>query len=194
MILVLTLLARARAEAKPPGAMIADDPDAREEHAPVPDPATTPPPEAPPSRQRTGTARRERAGDAAAADRHRPVRPGPRGRPRRPDRRAARPQRLLRRNARRQGRRPRVRARTRSRRMIGPSGCGKSTLVRCINRMHEEIPGARAEGVGHARRHRHLRPDDRRHRGAPRRSAWSSRSRTRSRRCRSSTTSPPACG
>jgi phosphate transport system ATP-binding protein len=30
--------------------------------------------------------------------------------------------------------------------IIGPSGCGKSTLVRCINRMHEEIPGARAEG------------------------------------------------
>jgi phosphate transport system ATP-binding protein len=30
--------------------------------------------------------------------------------------------------------------------MIGPSGCGKSTLVRCINRMHEEIRGARAEG------------------------------------------------
>jgi phosphate transport system ATP-binding protein len=30
--------------------------------------------------------------------------------------------------------------------MIGPSGCGKSTLVRCINRMHEEIPGATAEG------------------------------------------------
>ena len=31
--------------------------------------------------------------------------------------------------------------------MIGPSGCGKSTLVRCINRMHEEIPGARASGT-----------------------------------------------
>jgi len=31
--------------------------------------------------------------------------------------------------------------------MIGPSGCGKSTLVRCINRMHEEIPGARATGA-----------------------------------------------
>jgi phosphate transport system ATP-binding protein len=31
--------------------------------------------------------------------------------------------------------------------MIGPSGCGKSTLVRCINRMHEEIVGARAEGT-----------------------------------------------
>jgi phosphate transport system ATP-binding protein len=30
--------------------------------------------------------------------------------------------------------------------MIGPSGCGKSTVVRCINRMHEEIAGARAEG------------------------------------------------
>jgi phosphate transport system ATP-binding protein len=30
--------------------------------------------------------------------------------------------------------------------MIGPSGCGKSTLVRCINRMHEEITHARAEG------------------------------------------------
>ena len=30
--------------------------------------------------------------------------------------------------------------------MIGPSGCGKSTVVRCINRMHEEIPGARIEG------------------------------------------------
>ena len=30
--------------------------------------------------------------------------------------------------------------------MIGPSGSGKSTVLRCINRMHEEIPGARAEG------------------------------------------------
>jgi phosphate transport system ATP-binding protein len=30
--------------------------------------------------------------------------------------------------------------------IIGPSGCGKSTMVRCINRMHEEIPGAHAEG------------------------------------------------
>jgi phosphate transport system ATP-binding protein len=30
--------------------------------------------------------------------------------------------------------------------LIGPSGCGKSTMVRCINRMHEEIPGARATG------------------------------------------------
>jgi len=30
--------------------------------------------------------------------------------------------------------------------IIGPSGCGKSTMVRCINRMHEEIPHARAEG------------------------------------------------
>jgi phosphate transport system ATP-binding protein len=30
--------------------------------------------------------------------------------------------------------------------IIGPSGCGKSTMVRCINRMHEEIPGTRVEG------------------------------------------------
>jgi phosphate transport system ATP-binding protein len=30
--------------------------------------------------------------------------------------------------------------------IIGPSGCGKSTMVRCINRMHEEIPGAYAKG------------------------------------------------
>jgi phosphate transport system ATP-binding protein len=30
--------------------------------------------------------------------------------------------------------------------IIGPSGCGKSTLIRCVNRMHEEIPGARAKG------------------------------------------------
>jgi phosphate transport system ATP-binding protein len=30
--------------------------------------------------------------------------------------------------------------------IIGPSGCGKSTMVRCINRMHEEIPGATAQG------------------------------------------------
>ncbi len=30
--------------------------------------------------------------------------------------------------------------------LIGPSGSGKSTVIRCINRMHEEIPGARAEG------------------------------------------------
>ena len=30
--------------------------------------------------------------------------------------------------------------------IIGPSGCGKSTLVRCLNRMHEVIPGARAAG------------------------------------------------
>jgi phosphate transport system ATP-binding protein len=30
--------------------------------------------------------------------------------------------------------------------MIGPSGCGKSTFVRCLNRMHEEIPDARVTG------------------------------------------------
>jgi phosphate transport system ATP-binding protein len=30
--------------------------------------------------------------------------------------------------------------------LIGPSGCGKSTYIRCLNRMHEVIPGAHADG------------------------------------------------
>src|SRR5438445_10341340 len=30
--------------------------------------------------------------------------------------------------------------------IIGPSGCGKSTFVRCINRMHELVPGASQAG------------------------------------------------
>ncbi len=30
--------------------------------------------------------------------------------------------------------------------LIGPSGCGKSTVLRTINRMHEVIPGATAQG------------------------------------------------
>ena len=30
--------------------------------------------------------------------------------------------------------------------LIGPSGCGKSTYIRCLNRLHEVIPGARMEG------------------------------------------------
>lgn len=29
---------------------------------------------------------------------------------------------------------------------IGPSGCGKTTVLRCINRMHEQVPNARVEG------------------------------------------------
>jgi len=31
--------------------------------------------------------------------------------------------------------------------IIGPSGCGKSTFVRCLNRMHETHPEARATGT-----------------------------------------------
>jgi phosphate transport system ATP-binding protein len=31
--------------------------------------------------------------------------------------------------------------------IIGPSGCGKSTFLRCLNRMHEQTPGARAAGT-----------------------------------------------
>jgi phosphate transport system ATP-binding protein len=30
--------------------------------------------------------------------------------------------------------------------IIGPSGCGKSTFIRCINRLHEMVPGARMDG------------------------------------------------
>jgi phosphate transport system ATP-binding protein len=30
--------------------------------------------------------------------------------------------------------------------IIGPSGCGKSTMIRCLNRMHEVVRGARASG------------------------------------------------
>ncbi|HEY6237774.1 MAG TPA: phosphate ABC transporter ATP-binding protein PstB, partial [Thermoplasmata archaeon] len=30
--------------------------------------------------------------------------------------------------------------------IIGPSGCGKSTFLRCLNRLHEETPGARTAG------------------------------------------------
>lgn len=31
--------------------------------------------------------------------------------------------------------------------LIGPSGCGKSTFLRCLNRMHEEIPDSRVQGT-----------------------------------------------
>ncbi len=30
--------------------------------------------------------------------------------------------------------------------IIGPSGCGKSTYLRCLNRIHEEIEGAKVKG------------------------------------------------
>lgn len=30
--------------------------------------------------------------------------------------------------------------------VIGPSGCGKSTFLRCLNRLHEMVPGATATG------------------------------------------------
>ena len=31
--------------------------------------------------------------------------------------------------------------------LMGPSGCGKTTLIRCVNRMHELVPGAAVEGT-----------------------------------------------
>ena len=30
--------------------------------------------------------------------------------------------------------------------LIGPSGCGKSTFIRCLNRLHEVVPGAKVSG------------------------------------------------
>ena len=72
---------------------------------------------------------------------------------------------------------------------IGSSGCGKSTVLRSLNRMHEIIAGARAEGTGADRRAGHLRPERRPGRWCGARWAWSSRRPTRSRRCRSTTTS-----
>jgi phosphate transport system ATP-binding protein len=30
--------------------------------------------------------------------------------------------------------------------LMGPSGCGKTTLIRCVNRMHELIPGTKVSG------------------------------------------------
>jgi len=33
--------------------------------------------------------------------------------------------------------------------LIGPSGCGKSTFLRCLNRMNDTIPNARAQGTVH---------------------------------------------
>ncbi len=37
-------------------------------------------------------------------------------------------------------------AERRSTAIIGPSGCGKSTFIRCLNRMHEVVRGARTSG------------------------------------------------
>lgn len=37
--------------------------------------------------------------------------------------------------------------------LMGPSGCGKTTLIRCVNRMHELIPGATVSGAMHLNDH-----------------------------------------
>ena len=69
--------------------------------------------------------------------------------------------------------------------LIGPSGCGKSTFLRILNRMHEMVPGARAGRRGAARRRRtSTTPASAVSRRPRAGSAWSSRSPTRSRRCR----------
>ena len=75
--------------------------------------------------------------------------------------------------------------------LIGPSGCGKSTFLRILNRMHESVPGAQLAGEVLPQRRGHLRARPPRSPTCASRSAWCSRSRTPSRRCRSPTTSPP---
>ena len=74
--------------------------------------------------------------------------------------------------------------------MIGPSGCGKSTFVRCLNRMHETIPDARATGRVRIGDLDVYNGSFRRRRCAAA-SAWSSRSPIRFPPCRSTTTLPP---
>src|SRR4026207_1510598 len=50
--------------------------------------------------------------------------------------------------------------------IIGPSGCGKSTFIRCLNRMHEVIAGARTRRAAPLpRKSRH--PPATRHGAAP---------------------------
>src|SRR6185437_10139796 len=68
--------------------------------------------------------------------------------------------------------------------IIGPSGCGKSTLLRCLNRMHETVPGARTTGSSCTAAERAPSP-------CGDTLAWYSSDRLRSRRCRFATTSPP---
>ncbi len=68
--------------------------------------------------------------------------------------------------------------------LIGPSGCGKSTFLRILNRMHEMVPSAKLAGEVRLDGQRHLRRRPAADRGPAGRSAWCSRSRTRSRPCR----------
>ena len=75
---------------------------------------------------------------------------------------------------------------------IGPSGCGKSTFLRTLNRMHEVIPGARVEGKVMLDEQDLYATGHRPGRRSAAWSAWCSSGRTRSRPCRSSTTSRPA--
>ena len=75
--------------------------------------------------------------------------------------------------------------------IIGPSGCGKSTLVRCLNRMHEVVPGATRERRGDARRRTTSTTTASIRCRCGGESGWCSRSRRRFRPCRSRTTSRP---
>ncbi len=64
---------------------------------------------------------------------------------------------------------------------IGPSGCGKSTLLRVLNRMYDLYPEPARRGRGAARRRPTFSRPSRTSICCARASAWSSRSRRRSR-------------
>ena len=74
--------------------------------------------------------------------------------------------------------------------LIGPSGCGKSTFLRILNRMHEVVPAPRSPARCCSTARTSTTPRSGSSTRAAR-SGWCSRSRTRSRRCRSGRTSSP---
>ena len=65
--------------------------------------------------------------------------------------------------------------------LIGPSGCGKSTFLKTLNRMNDLIPGVKITGDVQLPRTGYLRPRRWTSTSCGARSAWCSRSRTRSR-------------
>jgi ABC-type phosphate transport system ATPase subunit len=75
---------------------------------------------------------------------------------------------------------------------IGPSGCGKSTLLRTLNRMHEVIPGAHTSRAACSSTELTCTARESIRWQCAGSSAWSSSGPTRSRQCRSSTTSRQA--
>ncbi len=77
--------------------------------------------------------------------------------------------------------------------LIGPSGCGKSTLLRCLNAHAPRPPRARSPTARSCSTASTSTPPASTRCSCAAASAWSSSAPTRSRRCRSTTTSRRAC-